>query len=120
MRGPLWAYTAGGYQPVLRAEPMQGYWLWSGRASSRTVQGVSVAEPVRTLDAGWNLLEPSSLQPYTSLAMPLDTAPAGALVGPAWGWNPLLMASCGAGLSLSVGDAYWVYASVPTRVRLGP
>ena len=120
VRGPLWEFATGGYQPVLRAEPMQGYWVWSGRAASRIVQGVPVEAPVRALDPGWNLVGPTGLPPYAALDLPLDTTPAGALAGPTWGWDPRLMASFGAGRALAPGRAYWVYASAPARIRLGP
>lgn len=120
MRGPLWEFTPEGYQPVLSIEPLRGYWVWSGRSASRTFEGVPVETPVRALEQGWNLVGPTGLPPYAALALPLDTTPAGALAGPTWAWDPRLMASFGAGRSLALGRAYWVYASVPARIRLGP
>ncbi len=120
VRGLLWEFASGGYQPVLRVEPMQGYWVWSDRAATRLIQGVPVEEPVRAVGVGLSLVGPTGLPPYPSLDLPLDTAPAGALAGPTWGWDPLLMASFGAGRSLALGHAYWVYASAPARIRLGP
>jgi hypothetical protein len=120
VRGPLWGFAAGGYQPVLSLEPMQGYWVWSGRAGTRVVQGVPVEEPVRSLAVGWSLVGPTGLPPYAALELPLVSAPAGALAGPAWGWSPAFADYRRAGTSLPLGGACWVYAGAPATVRLGP
>jgi hypothetical protein len=120
IRRPLWKHTPTGYQPVLQAEPMEGYWVWTAAASSRVIQGILVEEPVRDLDEGWNLVGVTGLPPYPDLDLPLAAEPAGAIALPVWGWHAAPRCQLPVGLSLAVGEAYWVYATAPATVRLGP
>jgi len=120
VQGPLWKQTPTGYQPVLEAEPMEGYWVWTAVPGARLIQGLLVEEPVRDLDAGWSLVGPTGLPPYPALGLPLSTDPTGAVAGFVWGWDADLRTHHPAGLSLAVGEAYWVYAAAPATVRLGP
>ncbi|MBT3377501.1 MAG: hypothetical protein HN742_33070 [Lentisphaerae bacterium] len=119
---PVWSWANGVYAQPTDIMPGEGYWVYysaptPGGTTMIDVRGRPATSVERATELGWNMIGPIGLPPYNEVPASFATIPASVLAAPLWGWDGAKYEAVFEWVSM--GSAYWGYASSTCTVRLG-